>query len=79
MLNFQFLLRCGTPEEYQDEDASDPATGAESPCTSNSTVFTAEQRYHRRYDEAARILDRGVNGSCIRETCLRQLMKSNRN
>jgi hypothetical protein len=60
-----FLLRVSgrhqdrTPEEYQDEEASDPATGAEIPCTSNSTVFTAEQRCHRRYDEAARILDRG--------------------
>jgi len=47
------------PEQYQDEAASDPLTGLEIPCTSTSTVFTEEQRCHRRFDEAARILDRG--------------------
>jgi len=47
------------PDEYQDETASDPVTGAEIGCTSSSVVFTAEQRCHRRFDEAARILDRG--------------------
>lgn len=47
------------PEEYQDEAASDPATGAEIPCTSTSVAFTEEQRCHRRFDEAARILNRG--------------------
>lgn len=60
-----FLLRVSgrhqnrTPDEYQDEAASDPVTGAEISCTSSSTVFTEEQRCHRRFDEAARILDRG--------------------
>ena len=47
------------PDEYQDETAVDPATGAEIGCTSTSVVFTEEQRCHRRFDEAARILDRG--------------------
>jgi len=47
------------PDEYQDEAASDPVTGAEISCTSTSIVFTEEQRCHRRFDEAARILDRG--------------------
>jgi hypothetical protein len=47
------------PHEYQDEAASDPLTGAEISCTSTSAVFTEEQRCHRRFDEAARILDRG--------------------
>jgi hypothetical protein len=60
-----FLLRVSgrhqnrTPDEYQDEAASDPTTGADISCTSSSTVFTEEQRCHRRFDEAARILDRG--------------------
>jgi hypothetical protein len=47
------------PDEYQDETASDPLTGVEINCTSTSAVFTEEQRCHRRFDEAARILDRG--------------------
>ncbi len=47
------------PKEYQDEAASDPVTGAEIECTSASVVFTEEQRCHRRFDEAARILNRG--------------------
>jgi MtrB/PioB family decaheme-associated outer membrane protein len=47
------------PDDYQDETAVDPATGTEIGCTSTSAVFTEEQRCHRRFDEAARILDRG--------------------
>ena len=47
------------PDEYQDETASDPVTGAEIACTSTSVVFTEEQRCHRRFDEAARFYDRG--------------------
>ena len=47
------------PDEYQDEAASDPITGDEITCTSTSVVFTEEQRCHRRFDEAARIFDRG--------------------
>jgi MtrB/PioB family decaheme-associated outer membrane protein len=47
------------PQEYQDEAASDPLTGVEISCSSTSAAFTEEQRCHRRFDEAARILDRG--------------------
>jgi hypothetical protein len=47
------------PELYQDPTASDPVTGEEITCISTSVVFTEEQRCHRRFDEAARILDRG--------------------
>ena len=47
------------PDDYQDENAADPVTGAEIACTSTSVVFTADQRCNRRFDEAARILDRG--------------------
>jgi hypothetical protein len=47
------------PDEYQDEAATDPISGTEIACTSTSVVFTEEQRCHRRFDEAARILDRG--------------------
>lgn len=45
------------PEEYQDEAASD-AAGVEIPCTSTSVAFTEEQRCHRRFDEASRLLNR---------------------
>src|SRR5690242_12691683 len=47
-----------TPDLYQDEEAVDPTTGADIVCTSASVVFTAEQRCHRRFDEAARVLNR---------------------
>jgi hypothetical protein len=47
------------PDEYQDDTASDPITGAEISCISTSVVFTGTQRCARRFDEAARILDRG--------------------
>jgi hypothetical protein len=47
------------PEEYQDETAVDPVSGAEIGCTATSVAFTEEQRCHRRFDEAARILNRG--------------------
>jgi hypothetical protein len=47
------------PHEYQDHTAVDPLTGAHIGCTSTSAVFTEEQRCHRRFDEAARILNRG--------------------
>ncbi len=46
------------PDHYQDEAASDPLTDAEIACTDSSTTFTEEQRCHRRFDEAARTLDR---------------------
>jgi hypothetical protein len=46
------------PNAYQDDAASDPTTGLPLSCTSVSVVFTADQRCHRRFDEAARLLDR---------------------
>ena len=46
------------PHEYQDENSSDPVTGAPITCTSTSIVFTTDQRCNRRFDEAARILNR---------------------
>jgi hypothetical protein len=47
------------PKEYQDPTVEDPVTGAEINCVSPSTAFTEEQRCHRRFDEAARVFDRG--------------------
>jgi len=47
-----------TPNAYQDANASDPTTGLPISCTSVSVVFTADQRCSRRFDEAARLLDR---------------------
>ena len=60
-LSFRFAYRHSdrTPDSYQDMDASDPTTGAAVTCTSTSVVFTADQRCNRRFDEAARLLDRG--------------------
>jgi MtrB/PioB family decaheme-associated outer membrane protein len=47
-----------TPDVYQNDASSDPVTGAPITCTDPSTVFTADQRCHRRFDEAARLRDR---------------------
>jgi len=48
------------PDTYQDDQASDPTTGAPVTCTDTTTVsFTADQRCHRRFDEAARLENRG--------------------
>jgi MtrB/PioB family decaheme-associated outer membrane protein len=47
-----------SPDSYQDREAVDPTTEDPVACTSTTTVFTAEQRCHRRFDEAARVLDR---------------------
>jgi MtrB/PioB family decaheme-associated outer membrane protein len=47
------------PDNYQDRQASVPVTGAPVPCTDSANVtFTADQRCHRRFDEAARLRDR---------------------
>ncbi|HTB91236.1 MAG TPA: MtrB/PioB family outer membrane beta-barrel protein [Candidatus Sulfotelmatobacter sp.] len=49
-----------TPDSYQDDQVTDPTTGAEITCSNTTDVsFTADQRCHRRFDEAARILNRG--------------------
>jgi hypothetical protein len=47
------------PESYQDDQAVDPITGAPVTCTSTDINFTADERCHRRFDEAARIQNRG--------------------
>ena len=47
------------PDVYQDDQASDPVTGVGILCSDTTTVsFTADQRCSRRFDEAARLLDR---------------------
>ncbi len=48
------------PDSYQDDNASNPTTGADVVCSDTTDVsFTGDQRCHRRFDEAARILNRG--------------------
>ena len=48
------------PNAYQDDNASDPVTGNPVTCTDTTDVnFTADQRCHRRFDEAARLEHRG--------------------
>jgi MtrB/PioB family decaheme-associated outer membrane protein len=48
------------PNVYQDDTATDPVSGDDVPCTDTTTVtFTAEQRCHRRFDEASRLQNRG--------------------
>jgi len=47
------------PDSYQDDAASDPATGLPVSCSDTQNVnFTADQRCHRRFDEAQRLRDR---------------------
>jgi MtrB/PioB family decaheme-associated outer membrane protein len=61
-LLFRLSYRHGDrkPDSYQDEFASDPTTDAPVLCSDTTNVsFTADQRCHRRFDEAARLLDRG--------------------
>src|SRR5258707_1029685 len=49
-----------TPDSYQDDQAADPTTNAPVTCTGTANVsFTADQRCLRRFDEGARILNRG--------------------
>ena len=49
-----------TPDAYQDDQATNPTTGADVTCDDTTDVsFTADQRCHRRFDEAARIQNRG--------------------
>jgi MtrB/PioB family decaheme-associated outer membrane protein len=49
-----------TPNAYQDDNASDANTGDPVACTDTTDVtFTADQRCHRRFDEAARLEYRG--------------------
>jgi len=49
-----------TPDSYQDDQASNPTTGADVTCTNTiDTSFTGDQRCHRRFDEAARLQNRG--------------------
>ncbi len=48
-----------TPDSYEDDTVTD-AANAFVPCTDTTDVsFTADQRCHRRFDEAARIQNRG--------------------
>jgi MtrB/PioB family decaheme-associated outer membrane protein len=55
-LSYRYSVR--DPEEYQDEESSDPATGAPVACNSATLVFTADQRCSRRFDEAHRVRNR---------------------
>jgi MtrB/PioB family decaheme-associated outer membrane protein len=48
------------PDSYQDDSATDPVTGADVTCPDITNVsFTADQRCLRRFDEAARLQNRG--------------------
>lgn len=48
------------PDVYQDDNATDPVSGADVTCADTTTTsFTADQRCNRRFDEAARLLNRG--------------------
>jgi MtrB/PioB family decaheme-associated outer membrane protein len=61
-LLFRISYRHGDrkPDNYQDDQAFDPTIGNEVTCADTTTVsFTNDQRCHRRFDEAARLRDRG--------------------
>jgi hypothetical protein len=48
------------PEVYQDDNVTDPATGNPVSCSDTTNVsFTADQRCLRRFDESARLRNRG--------------------
>lgn len=48
------------PDSYQDDNASNPTTGENVACSDTTDVsFTADQRCLRRFDEAARVQNRG--------------------
>jgi MtrB/PioB family decaheme-associated outer membrane protein len=48
------------PDAYQDDNASDPVTGVGITCADTTTVsFTSDQRCSRRFDESARLRNRG--------------------
>lgn len=48
------------PDVYQDDNATDPVSGADVTCAdTTNTSFTADQRCSRRFDESARLLNRG--------------------
>ena len=48
------------PDVYQDDNAVDPVSGADVTCADTTTVsFTSDQRCSRRFDEAARLRNRG--------------------
>lgn len=48
------------PDAYQDDTVVDPVTGADITCADTTNVsFTADQRCSRRFDEAARLRNRG--------------------
>ena len=62
--NRDFLFRLSyrhadrKPDNYQDDNASDPTTGLAVVCSDTTNVtFTGDQRCHRRFDEAARLRD----------------------
>jgi len=56
-LSYRHSVR--NPDEYQDDNSSDPVTNAPVSCNSSSLVFTADQRCNRRFDEARRVRNRG--------------------
>jgi MtrB/PioB family decaheme-associated outer membrane protein len=55
-LSYRYSVR--KPDTYQDDQATDPLTGAPVSCDSTSAVFTADQRCSRRFDEAHRTRNR---------------------
>jgi MtrB/PioB family decaheme-associated outer membrane protein len=56
-LSYRHSVR--NPDAYQDDQSSDPATGAPIGCDSTSVAFTADHRCSRRFDESHRVRNRG--------------------
>ncbi len=57
-VSYQYSDR--NPDVYQDDNSVDPVTGAPVTCSDTTNVtFTADQRCLRRFDESARLQDRG--------------------
>ena len=59
MLRVSYRHSDRTPDSYDDDNVTDPTTGDFVPCDNTTDVsFTADQRCHRRFDEAARLQNR---------------------
>jgi MtrB/PioB family decaheme-associated outer membrane protein len=60
LIRFSYRHSDRKPDAYHDDQATDPTTGTGILCSDTTTVsFTNDQRCSRRFDEAARLLNRG--------------------
>lgn len=59
LFRFSYRHSARNPDQYQDDQSSDPTSDALIACNSTSAAFTADQRCSRRFDESHRVRNRG--------------------